>query len=274
MTEPAWKRLGLKLKAKAVIDNDPLAIVTNRENGESKGKDADTDAKKKEKKDKKEKKKRKRDVDLDEEKKEKKPAKRVKLPKSERIQQRKEKIEKHELEKDQLQYLRLFVEDRPNWKFSKQKQNWIIKNIRDIPEDYKDMLFKYLDGIQGGSRDRIMGDMKRVVETWNKMVDDAEEQIKKDLEKDGEDEKKDEDENKEENDEKDKKEKKEKKKKSQPEAVKESPPDYDYAVLAREIHSLLGGEKLVLKSVDEEEEKEGKDGEVVVTVVESSVDLA
>ncbi|KAG0684604.1 hypothetical protein C6P40_005079, partial [Pichia californica] len=159
----------------------------------------------------------------------KKPAKRVKLPKSERLKLRKEKI--NDIEKDQLHYLRQFKEDKSNWKFSKQKQNWIIKNIKNIPEEYENIMFEYLNSIQGGSRDRVIIDMKKVIEEWNKMVDEAEEQLKKDLEKAD----KDEDEDKDEDGnvkkvKKVKKQVKQEKPKKKADIEKETPPDYDYAV--------------------------------------------
>lgn len=272
MGEPAWKRLGLKVKS--VLGNDPLAIVTHREDGEVK--------EKKDKKDTKDKKRKLADQKEAEgedagKSKSKKPAKRVKLPKKERLQKRKESEE----ERDQLQYLKQFDEDREHWKFSKQKQNWIIKNIRHIPENYEGVLIKYLESIKGGSRDRIVEEMKSVVEKWNKMVDEAEEQLKKDLdnaeekEKSGDD---DDDGNKTQEEDKEEKTKKDKSKKNKPKkkAVleKETPPDYDYAVRAREVHRALSGEKLLLKSIDSEEDQhENQERPIEVEVVEENINV-
>lgn len=251
MVEPAWKRLGLKVKN--VINNDPLAITTIRETIT----DNEVKKNKKDKKAKKDgiEKKRKHEkiIEQNEDKKDKKPAKRIKLPKSERLQLRKENA--NNFEKDQLYYLKQFKQDKENWKFSKQKQNWIIKNIKIIPENYESILFEYLDSIKGGSRNRIINDMKKVIDLWNEMVDNAEEQLKKDLEKSKEDEKventTDNKEGKEvESEENSKKQKKQKKQKKKSEIEKDSPPDYDFAIRAREIYKILSGEKLNLKSID------------------------
>lgn len=257
MGEPAWKRLGLKVKA--VVGKDPLAIVTQREEGEDKT----------ERKEKKQGKRKAEDGARARPAKAAKAAKRVKLPRQERLQKQRQSAG----EKDQLQYLRQFDEDREHWKFSKQKQNWLIKNIRQVPESYEASLLRYLESVQGGSRERIVEQMKAVVDTWNTMVDDAEEQMKRDLE---ETEEKDSDEhatNTKKTKTKTKKTKQEKPKKKA-EQEKETPPDYDYAVRAREVHCVLSGEKLFLKSIDEEDEQQQQSPlEVEVDVAEEDVDV-
>lgn len=96
---------------------------------------------------------------------EKKPPKRVKKPKSERGAPP---------EKDQLNYLRQYTEDRANWKFSKQKQNWIIKNLENIEDKYEGALLAYLEGMQGGSRDRVIESCQNTISRWNDLVEKIE----------------------------------------------------------------------------------------------------
>lgn len=132
---PAWKRAGLKQDKQAVKKDkasyDPLKEGLKRahESGET-SKPA-------------------------------KPAKKPKLPKSERP------AKTHEL--DQLAYLRQYAEDRDNWKFSKQKQNWILKHMfTDINDDkYSKPLVDYISGLQGSSRNWVIDDAKEVIKSWN-----------------------------------------------------------------------------------------------------------
>jgi hypothetical protein len=265
MSVPAWKRLGLKVKA--VVNNDPLALVAPRVG------DAEVDEQQQKSKTKVktkatiETKKRKVDGedDYDAEKSaviSKKPPKRVKLPKGEK----KKLLGEHYAIRDQLQYLRTFAQDRENWKFSKQKQNWVIKNIRQVPEDYEEDLIVYLKSVQGGSKERIVADMAAVVAEWNKMVADAEAQMEADLSKteaEAEAETAGGKTDKDSNNAKDKDSKKKKKQKPQPvkKEQQHSPPDYDYAVRARTVHAALTDEKLRLASIDDEVDDEVKQNE-------------
>lgn len=271
MVEPAWKRLGLKVKA--VVSHDPLAIVTERQDvGDSKTVGKKSQGEKKEAKVNKTKRKAESTLEKGDDGKkglEKKRAKRVKVPKAER--------KPTNVVKDQLQYMIDFSNNREKWKFSKQKQNWIIKNIRNIPEEYEEQLFKYLESVQGGSRDRIASEMKVVVEEWNTMVQDAEKQMEKDLEKgekgavvqEEEEEAEDEDGRGGDDGERKTKESKKSKKSKDTKETKESsktPVDYDYAIRARTIVKLLSGEDLVMSGVVE-------DKEPVVNFVEESVNI-
>jgi hypothetical protein len=57
-----------------------------------------------------------------------------------------------------LSYLRQYSEDKPNWKFNKNHQNHIIKNIFDInviPSDHAHFIYEYVRGLQGGVRTRL-----------------------------------------------------------------------------------------------------------------------
>ncbi|PRT54598.1 hypothetical protein B9G98_02218 [Wickerhamiella sorbophila] len=100
----------------------------------------------------------------------KKPPKRVKVPKAER---------KSPPEADQLAYLRQYHEDRSNWKFSKQKQNWIIKNVFTIDKKYESALIEYVASIEGASKQRILEDCEKSIEEWNEYMS-REEQEKDD----------------------------------------------------------------------------------------------
>ncbi|KAK6460465.1 hypothetical protein DFJ63DRAFT_315751 [Scheffersomyces coipomensis] len=154
---PAWKRIGLKLKQE--LEVDPLAISQHVSDS-----NLTTNQIKKLNKQKRQLETNKKD--------DKKPPKRVKLPKSERPEPP---------VKDQLTYLRQFSNDRENWKFSKQKQNWILKNIKDIPSSYEPDLIKYLEGLQGGSRSRVVEDMKKTIQVWNLSVEEVEAKIEQEI---------------------------------------------------------------------------------------------
>lgn len=158
MSVPAWKKIGLKIKDDQE-SGDSLSI-THLESATITNKQA------------KKLNKRKATTSIDSS--NKKPPKRVKVPKSERPPPP---------EKDQLYYLRQYHTDRDNWKFSKQKQNWILKNIRNIPKDFETALVSYVEGLQGGSRDRMVEDLKVVVGKWNDIQAVAEAKVMAQLEK-------------------------------------------------------------------------------------------
>lgn len=57
-----------------------------------------------------------------------------------------------------LAYLRQYHEDRANWKFNKNHQNHILKNVFDlnaVPSDYVPLIYEYIKGLQGGVRTRL-----------------------------------------------------------------------------------------------------------------------
>lgn len=215
-TVPAWKRLGLQVKDE--VENDPLNTTTHLEH------DAITNklAKKLNKKRKRE--------EVKSANKAKKPPKRVKLPKSERAAPP---------ERDQLAYLREYSDEREKWKFSKQKQNWILKNIREIPQSYEKSLVVYVEGLQGGARERLVIDLKKVVEEWNKEAQQIEDKVNAELYGD-----KSEGEGQEEKEEK-----------------KEEPgPLREYAIRCKKLLNSLD-EEIELKGVEVEEEKEAENEE-------------
>lgn len=139
---PAWKKLGLKVKNDS--DNTEISVehlgsaeVTKKQikrlNQRKRTLDKVTDDAKK-------------------------PPKRQKLPKDQK---------RPPPEKDQLAYLRQYHSDRSNWKFSKQKQNWILKNIETIPSLYEKALQVYIEGLQGGSRERVISELQDTLQKWN-----------------------------------------------------------------------------------------------------------
>lgn len=130
--EPAWKRAGLVKQEKGKVESyNPLESGLKRTADPSKALGP------------------------------KKPPKRPKLPKSQRPPPP---------ERDQLAYLRAFHESRETWKFSKQKQNWILRNIFEIDAKYDEALMAYLAGLQGGSRDRVCDLARQKAQRWNEFM--------------------------------------------------------------------------------------------------------
>lgn len=216
---PAWKRIGLKVKQD--LEEDPLAITTHLDSGKVTAKQTKQLNKKK------------RAVQSSEgDSGDKKPPKRQKLPKSERPPPP---------EKDQLVYLKAYSEDKDNWKFSKQKQNWILKHIKVIEDKYETHLVNYLAGLQGGSKDRLLEAMKKVVDSWNVAASESEKTEETEETKEG----------------KDTQNKQEKKdNKEDLESV-----DNDYALRARKIVEALSGERLKLAGIDDTESNDEPDKE-------------
>ena len=57
-----------------------------------------------------------------------------------------------------LEYLKHYYETRETWKFNKNHQNHLLKNVFDveaIPSDHAHLLYKYVQGLQGGVRTRL-----------------------------------------------------------------------------------------------------------------------
>ncbi|RKP31177.1 hypothetical protein METBISCDRAFT_26771 [Metschnikowia bicuspidata] len=142
---PAWKRLGLVVKKDA--SNDALPTTEHLDDANVTHKQAKKIARKNS------------ESSSGCSRSDKKPPKRIKLPKSER---------KGPVERDQLAYLKRFVNDREHWKFSKQKQNWLLKNIEHISPQYHAALALYVDSIQGGARTRLQEHLHSVLAEWNK----------------------------------------------------------------------------------------------------------
>ena len=215
---PAWKKIGLKIKDD--VQDDPIALTTHIEDVKVTNKQAKKLNKQK----------RKLEESNNDDKRE---PKRVKLPKSERAPPP---------EKDQLAYLRQYENDKLNWKFSKQKQNWILKNIKNIPKDYEAALQSYLEGLQGGSRKRVVDDLMEVIKKWNKAAEEAEARVEREIQRQLSGETtKDDDEDEEKNE--------DKKAKRQTSESEETVPDYDYAKRCGVLVKILNDEDIELKGI-------------------------
>lgn len=236
---PAWKKIGLKIKDDQ--QDDPIAITTHIEDVSLTKKQAQKINKQKRK--------------LEESNnKDNKPPKRIKVPKSERSAPP---------ERDQLVYLRQYENDKTNWKFSKQKQNWILKNIKDIPKEYESSLQAYLEGLQGGSRTRVINDLIEVIKKWNEAAAEAEAKVEREIQRQlsGNTEEETEQENK--SNETGVKETS-KVKKSQP--VKDEIPDYDYAKRCGVLVKILHDEDVPMKGI------EISDDDILINNVDLQID--
>lgn len=204
-TVPAWKKLGLQVKEQATkIEKESSSETKLKRPLET-------------------------NDETTEETKQKKPPKRPKLPKSER---------KPPPEADQLVYLRSYTQNKDTWKFSKSKQNWIIRHVYDtaiIPISYHEYLLNYLEGVKGGIRDRIVETAQKTINEWNEFMSEKDSSDKE--EEKGE---------KEENTEA------EKPKKPKKKVEVKAPPTEDVARLAQKIAYKLGGVKTKLELVDDE----------------------
>ncbi|KAG7876132.1 hypothetical protein KL938_004804 [Ogataea parapolymorpha] len=221
MSEPAWKRLGLKIKE--TVENDPLGITKVNIIKKRKAEPGPNT--------------------------EKKPPKRKKLPKNERPPPP---------EKDQLKYLRQYHEDRANWKFSKAKQTWILKNLRNIPQEYDEALKSYIASVQGGSRDRVKDEMMAVVDKWNKAARRALEEMQKGSESAEESEQKEDE--KDETDEEHKNREAEddtKEKDGKKDAPEEDIPDYDFVMRAKALVEVITKEQVLVEGMAGDSVEEG-----------------
>lgn len=217
---PAWKRIGLKVKEE--LEHDPLALTTHLDTG-----------KLTKKQQKKINNKRARGVESEESQGEKKAPKRQKLPKGERPPPP---------EKDQLVYLKTYTTDRENWKFSKQKQNWVLKHVKVIEPEYEEYLINYFAGLQGGGKDRMARILGEVCESWNKLQDEELSKPKPDETEDAKVVEKE-----------DGKRSKPKKKDLHDELTSV---DADYAMRAQKILKAMTGEAPELKGIDDENKVE------------------
>ncbi|KAF3985890.1 hypothetical protein FT663_04689 [Candidozyma haemuli var. vulneris] len=223
-TEPAWKRLGLKINENR--ENTSFSSVVHLES-------ANVDkqlAKKLNKKRHREEENKKKNS------KEKKPPKRAKVPKSER---------KPPPEKDQLAYLRQYATDKENWKFSKQKQNWILKNLDSIPNEYEGNLISYIEGIQGGARDRLVEQLTEVANQWNEVCKAIEDKVNAELYGDGKTDAENEDSEK----------KEEEDKKEGPQVTRE------HAIRTKKLLHALTDEPVEFLGLTEEEESESTEAQ-------------
>lgn len=97
-------------------------------------------------------------------------------PKREKVKRSKKERRDEKLQ-TYVEYIQLFSTDKDAWKFSKQKQNWILKNW-DNPVLSEDDLSLYLDSVQGGARDRMVQLLKKIVNDYIKQEEEAEKAAK------------------------------------------------------------------------------------------------
>ncbi|KOH00675.1 RNA-binding ribosome assembly factor RBP95 DI49_0766 [Saccharomyces eubayanus] len=208
---PAWKRIALKQKSTEnqnevneqnqsnIVDDDPLNITTHLSTGNLTKKE-------------------KRRIINGENKLPTKKEKRVSKPgskKKEKLSREEKNSKKSKILKDQLRYLIEFFKTKSEtkfphsvlelesvkenygdslnkvisaesgvvevWKFSKQKQNWLIKhlfNLDEIPSVYNDLLLLYFKDLQGRSKDELISKCQEKLKQWNDYAEDQEEKIK------------------------------------------------------------------------------------------------
>ncbi|KAK9385575.1 hypothetical protein V1515DRAFT_237584 [Lipomyces mesembrius] len=64
-------------------------------------------------------------------------------------------------------YLKLYATERSAWKFSKQKQNWLLRHCYDthrIPAEWEDELIAYIVGLpEGAARERVIEEAKKIL---------------------------------------------------------------------------------------------------------------
>lgn len=77
------------------------------------------------------------------------------------------------------------------WKFSKQKQNWLIKHffkIEEIPLQYDDLLIAYFKNLKSeGVKDTVTTKCHQKIKEWNEYIEMQELQIKQAIEEKGHD---------------------------------------------------------------------------------------
>ncbi|CAI4058466.1 hypothetical protein SUVZ_03G0760 [Saccharomyces uvarum] len=208
---PAWKRIALKKQSvenqneakeqnqSNIVDDDPLNITTHLSTGNLTKKE-------------------KRRIINGENKIPTKKEKRVSKPgskKKEKLSREEKNSKKNKILKDQLRYLIEFFKTKSEtkfpssvlelesvkenygdsldmvvsadsgvvdvWKFSKQKQNWLIKhffNLDEIPSVYNDLLLLYFKDLQGRSKDELISKCQEKLKQWNDYAEDQEEKIK------------------------------------------------------------------------------------------------
>src|SRR5579859_1792936 len=69
---------------------------------------------------------------------------------------------------DVLEYLesyRAHIDSGTDWKFKKQHQNWIVKNLYTYPWKSDELVISYLKTVQGKARERLVEDAREVVKS-------------------------------------------------------------------------------------------------------------
>lgn len=208
---PAWKRISIKKsntsdnKSTLEEDDDPLNVTTHLATGSLTRKEKkrilrgdDITGNKKSKKQK----------VINEDGKVEKKIKKEKVSREERMQK------KNKVLKDQLRYLiefyqekcdkslpselldienvKLNIQENKNntkdesnqvvdvWKFSKQKQNWLIKHFLvedEIPKEFNDLLILYFKDLKGGAKKILLDECQDLIKKWNAYMDEQAEKI-------------------------------------------------------------------------------------------------
>ncbi len=71
-----------------------------------------------------------------------------------------------------LNYLVLWKEDKGSWKFNKNTQSWLFArmySLEAVPSKYFKLLMKYMDGLQGGWKERLRKEALEIVENNAKL---------------------------------------------------------------------------------------------------------
>ncbi|KAI3634437.1 hypothetical protein MIR68_008041 [Amoeboaphelidium protococcarum] len=79
-------------------------------------------------------------------------------------------VSEEDLIKNAVEYLQLWNDDRQKWKFQKNRQHDLLAIAFDKEKlrksDFK-ILCKYIQGLQGGARDRLVSDSTEIVSKFN-----------------------------------------------------------------------------------------------------------
>ncbi|CAR30853.1 ZYRO0E03938p [Zygosaccharomyces rouxii] len=132
------------------------------------------------------------------------------------------------------------------WKFSKQKQNWLIKhffNAEEIPVEYDELLLSYFKELKSPAiKDRVTAVCKANVSQWNEYIDQQDEKMRRIVEGEEEQEVTKEDDAKEHDTKEDDMKEKEEKKKEEDELT---PPDKRVVKRSQELLKLWQVEPLI-----------------------------
>ncbi|KAK9382427.1 uncharacterized protein V2V93DRAFT_378495 [Kockiozyma suomiensis] len=96
-----------------------------------------------------------------------------------------------ELYAEYQKYLDAYANNRSSWKFSKPKQNWVVRHLFTvIPESWYDNVIVYVEGLPvGGVRERVVAEARKVVATRKNKESEIEENENEKSEKSKENEK-------------------------------------------------------------------------------------
>lgn len=94
-------------------------------------------------------------------------------------------INKEEIINPKFQYLIDFEQNPKNWKFNKNKQTWIMKNLHSIPREYDSALKAFLKNIKGASKIRLIDNLRYEIDQWkNEMSNTNDDNLNSNLKSD------------------------------------------------------------------------------------------